>query len=134
MKALTVLLLIFITSQAWAEDAALSRLAEYAKAVGQPFSIERGQQLWTQKHSYSSGVKQRSCASCHGEDLHLPGKHARTGKRIDPMSRVTNPAALTDEKKIEKWFKRNCKWTMGRECSVQEKGDVVSYLLNGAGK
>ena len=134
MKIWKIVLLIFITNPVWAEDAAVSRLDEYARVAKQPFSAERGQQLWTQKHSHSRDVKQRSCTSCHGSDLSQPGKHQRTGKKINPMSRRTNPAALTDEKKIEKWFKRNCKWTLGRECSVQEKGDVISYLLNGAKK
>ena len=32
-------------------------------------------------------------------------------------------------KKVEKWFKRNCKWTFGRTCTEQEKGDMLAYLL-----
>ncbi|MEA3244387.1 MAG: DUF1924 domain-containing protein, partial [Pseudomonadota bacterium] len=33
-----------------------------------------------------------------------------------------------DGKKIEKWFKRNCKWTLGRECTAQEKADFLAYI------
>ncbi|MDH5183057.1 MAG: DUF1924 domain-containing protein [Gammaproteobacteria bacterium] len=133
MKVWILVGLIF-SSTGWAADAATSRLDEYAQIVKTPFSAQRGQQLWIHSYDYNKGVKQRSCASCHGEDLSESGKHVRTGKTIKPMSRLSNPSALTDEKKIEKWFTRNCKWTMGRECSVEEKGDILTFLLSGAEK
>jgi len=47
---------------------------------------------------------------------------------IDPMALSVNPERYTDPDKIEKWFLRNCKWTLGRECTAQEKGDVLTYL------
>ena len=34
----------------------------------------------------------------------------------------------TDPGKVEKWFGRNCLWTWGRECTAQEKGDLLEYL------
>ena len=37
--------------------------------------------------------------------------------------------AFTDTAKIEKWFKRNCKDVLERECSAAEKADVLSYLM-----
>lgn len=46
------------------------------------------------------------------------------------MSPAVNPKRLSDPKKIEKWFLRNCKWTLGRECTPQEKGDYLTYLRN----
>ena len=134
MKALLAMLMFIFSTSSWAVDAARSRLDAYATVVKQPFSAERGEQFWKQTHQYNSGVKQRSCASCHGKDLTKSGKHLRTKKIIKPMSRLTNPAALSDEKKIEKWFMRNCKWTIGRECSVAEKADILTYLLAGAGQ
>ncbi|TBR21868.1 MAG: DUF1924 domain-containing protein, partial [Candidatus Nitrosotenuis sp.] len=33
-----------------------------------------------------------------------------------------------DPKFVEKWFKRNCKETLERECTPQEKGDFLAYL------
>ena len=45
------------------------------------------------------------------------------------MAPSVNPKRLTDRSKIEKWFKRNCKWTLGRECTPQEKGDILTFLL-----
>ena len=44
------------------------------------------------------------------------------------MAPSVNAARLSSRKQIEKWFKRNCKWTLGRECSAQEKGDLLAYL------
>lgn len=92
------------------------------------FSAEKGKAMWTEKHVSSEGGPERSCATCHGENLTLTGKHAKTGKAIEPMAPSANPKRLTDVKEIEKWFKRNCTWTVGRECTPQEKGDFLSYL------
>ena len=44
------------------------------------------------------------------------------------MAPSVNPKRLTDRTKIEKWFVRNCKWTFGRECTPQEKGDLLSFI------
>jgi hypothetical protein len=52
----------------------------------------------------------------------------KTGKRIEPMAVSVNPQRLGDMAKIEKWFRRNCKWTLGRACTAQEKGDLLSFL------
>ncbi|HLG22896.1 MAG TPA: DUF1924 domain-containing protein, partial [Candidatus Manganitrophaceae bacterium] len=70
----------------------------------------------------------RSCASCHTADLRSAGKHAKTGKPIDPLAPSANPKRLADGDFIEKWFKRNCKWTLGRECGPAEKGSVLLFL------
>ena len=46
-------------------------------------------------------------------------------------TRVANLEAIVAElqKKIEKWFKRNCKEAWGRECTAQEKADFLTYLI-----
>jgi hypothetical protein len=72
----------------------------------------------------------RSCTACHTADLRSAGKHAETGKRIEPMKPAVNPERLTDARQIEKWFLRNCKWTFGRECTPQEKGDFLMFIRN----
>jgi len=84
--------------------------------------------MWQEKHLDAKSGKDRSCETCHGTNLKVSGKHIRTGKVIDPMAPSVNSERFTDEKKIEKWFKRNCKWTLGRECTPQEKGDFLSFL------
>jgi len=100
-------------------------LATYGKSAG-PFTAAAGKSFWNEKHQTEG--ESRSCVSCHGADLTKPGKHATTGKVIEPMAVSADPKRLTDPAKVEKWFGRNCKWTLGRECTPQEKGDVVKYL------
>ena len=51
-----------------------------------------------------------------------------TGKAIEPMATAANPRRFTDVAKVEKWFKRNCKDVLDRECTAREKGDVITYL------
>jgi len=92
------------------------------------FSAQRGKEIWNEQFSTSS--QSRSCATCHTDDPRKPGKHASTGKPIKPMAPSINANRLTDQRKIEKWFKRNCKWTIGRECTDQEKGNVLEFLKN----
>ncbi len=98
-----------------------------AKGAG-PFSVAAGEALWNQSFTDAKSGKKRNCTTCHGTDLTQPGKHARTGKVIEPMAVSANPKRLTEVKKIKKWFVRNCKWTLGRECTAQEKGDFLAYL------
>ena len=90
------------------------------------FSAQRGEQLWNREFTVSG--QSRSCTTCHTTNPSLSGKHVRTGKLIKPMAPSVNPDRLTDQRKIEKWFKRNCKWTLGRVCTAQEKGDLLEYL------
>lgn len=104
-------------------------LAEYSGAAKLSFDAKQGEALWTKKGEEVDG-KVRTCNSCHNQDHSKPGKHEKTGKAIDPMSRKVNLERYTDLKKINKWLKRNCKWTFGRECTDQEKGDVLTYLSN----
>jgi hypothetical protein len=84
----------------------------------------RGRLLWY------TPVDERSCSDCHGENPAVIGKHVKTGKEIAPMAPSVNPERYQSAKKIEKWFKRNCKWTFGRECSAQEKADILTWLAS----
>ena len=83
---------------------------------------QQGQKLW------SWSVNKRSCTSCHGDNPGNVGKHVKTGKTILPMALSVNPDRFQSSKNIEKWFFRNCKWTFGRECSLQEKADILTWL------
>ncbi|MCP4411220.1 MAG: DUF1924 domain-containing protein [Gammaproteobacteria bacterium] len=97
-------------------------LKEYQLATNIPFSAQQGERLWTVVSN------ERSCTTCHSTSVNNEGKHNRTGKRIKPMSPTVNPERLADAKKIKKWLLRNCKWTFGRECTVQEKGNILLWL------
>lgn len=100
--------------------------ARYRAQGAGPFDAQAGASAW-QRNTTSEG-EARSCSNCHGADPRQPGRHLRTGKRIEPLAPSANPQALADESNVEKWFVRNCKWTWGRECSAQEKGNFLEYL------
>lgn len=99
-----------------------SLIAQYSGQTGISADPERGRSFWFA----DNGGK--SCTSCHGNDVEAAGKHAKTGKTIEPMAPSVNTTRLTDERKIEKWFLRNCKWTLNRECTAVEKADILVWL------
>lgn len=115
-------------SIALATPASDTLLGTYQTAGGKDFSATRGETLWKQEVTDDKGNKM-SCTSCHGNQLSQAGEHVKTKKPIKPMAASANAERYTDQKKIEKWFKRNCKDTWGRECTAQEKGDILVYLL-----
>ena len=87
-------------------------------------SSSRGEQFFNAKHG-----KEWSCATCHEAPPNHDTKHIVTGKVIKALSPISNPARFNDLAKVEKWFKRNCNDVLGRECSAQEKADVLSWLI-----
>jgi len=102
-------------------------LSEFSAKGAGPFSAAAGEALWSRGFPSKDGSK-RACTSCHSGDPKKPGQHANTGKFIEPMAPSVNAKRLTERRQVEKWFKRNCKWTLGRECTAQEKGDLLSFL------
>lgn len=99
-------------------------LAGYVAQAGIPASPDRGRQLFVNRHG-----QQWACASCHGAMPTTPGEHAATGKPIAPLAPRFNPDRFTDAAKAEKWFRRNCRDVVGRECTAAEKADVLAWLL-----
>jgi len=108
-------------------DVASEMLAKFQQQ-GTQANAQAGESLWNKTFIDHKTAQQRSCTSCHGNNLSHPGEHAKTGKAIEPMAPSVNSQRLTERKKINKWFKRNCKWTIGRECTDQEKADLLSFL------
>ncbi|MDT8445309.1 MAG: DUF1924 domain-containing protein [bacterium] len=94
------------------------------------FSAERGKTLYFKEHIDSEDGDKRTCATCHKDNPMLPSKHAVTGKPIDPLSPAVNRERFTKEKKIKKWFRRNCKWTFERSCTATEQGDFLEYIYS----
>ncbi|MDM8568633.1 DUF1924 domain-containing protein [Thiotrichales bacterium HSG1] len=127
IKLMAILLLLSTTLHATPVD---DLLAEYRSTGVESFSAENGKVLWSQEFTDAKTGKIRQCTTCHTADLRNEGKHARTGKVIKPLAPSANPKRLTKLKKIRKWFKRNCKWTVGRECTAQEKGDILLFIQN----
>lgn len=89
---------------------------------------KQGEQLWQKTFKHDGEFPDRSCTSCHTKDLTADGKHVKTGKVILPMAPSSNAERFTDSKKVEKWFKRNCLWTMDRECTAQEKANFLVHI------
>ena len=98
-------------------------LSRYEAQSGKA-SPARGEQFFNTKHG-----KEWSCASCHENPPNHDTKHIVTGKLIKPLSPNANAERFVDQAKVEKWFKRNCNDVLGRECSAQEKADVLSWLM-----
>lgn len=92
------------------------------------FTVVAGEALWERTFIDPKTGQARRCALCHTADLSKMGEHATTGKAIEPLAPSANPERLSDRAKIEKWLTRNCKWTFGRVCTPQEKGDVLTMI------
>ena len=115
----TMIVLLSITAQANQID---KQLQAYQKQGVLQVDTENGKRLWHSKNN------ERSCTSCHGDTPLSIGRHVKTRKTIQAMAPSVNSERYQDIKKIEKWFLRNCKWTFGRVCSVQEKADILAWL------
>ena len=98
-------------------------LTGYEAKSGKALS-SRGEQFFNAKHG-----KEWSCATCHEAPPNHDTKHIVTGKVIKPLSPNSNASRFSDLAKVEKWFKRNCNDVLARECSAQEKADVLSWLI-----
>lgn len=99
-------------------------LAGYQAQSGKPADAARGRQLFVTRQG-----GEWSCASCHQNPPTTAGRHAGTGKTIDALAPAFNPKRFSDEAKVEKWFRRNCKDVMERECTAGEKADVLAWLI-----
>jgi hypothetical protein len=121
-------LLTSLASLPWVVQAAdtsgAQQLERWSAQAGAPGQAERGRAFFTSRHG-----GEWSCASCHGSPPTAPGKHASTGKAIDPLAPAFNPKGFTDTAKVDKWYRRNCNDVLKRECSPAEKADVLAYLL-----
>lgn len=126
--ALVIGALSVTTLPAAQTDAVADALANYKTQGAAAFDAQAGARRWTENFTDAETGKSINCASCHKQDLRQTGQHIRTLKPVEPMAPSANPQRLTDVKKIEKWFLRNCKGTWGRECTPQEKGDFLVYI------
>lgn len=119
------LLLATATMAASAADTSAGAQLEYWSAqAGAPGQAARGQAFFTSRHG-----GEWSCSSCHGTPPVGEGRHATTNKSIKPLAPAFNPRSFTDSARSDKWFRRNCKDVLNRECSAGEKADVLAYLL-----
>lgn len=111
-------------------DDILQGYAAAAKAADPSFagfSVARGQALYLSEHPESTMENVTSCTNCHTKDPTQEGKRP-DGKALKPMAVSLTPDRFTDPEKVEKWFTRNCKGIIGRECTPVEKGDYITFL------
>jgi hypothetical protein len=118
----------FTVNSAFAETPVEVLAAIKTEAMATPgfqgFSAAHGESFYKNKEKHNL-----SCSSCHTDNPAAEGKHAETGKLIKPFAPAANDERFTDMKKVKKWFKRNCNDVLDRECTAQEKGDLLTYLL-----
>jgi hypothetical protein len=119
---------LLMATAAYATPATDELFARYKSEGATGFDAARGQKEWNKENKVEGETI--SCATCHGSDLSKDGHHHKTNKVIKPMASSANPERFTDAKKVEKWFKRNCNDVRGRDCTAQEKGDVLKFLLS----
>jgi hypothetical protein len=110
----------------------LAILAELEAAAKQAdpgfvgFSAARGRTLFTTEWGLGK-PDTPACTTCHGPDPRAPGQ-TRAGKPIDPMALSASPGRFSDPDEVEKWFGRNCRGVLGRECTALEKGDFITCM------
>lgn len=129
IKFIIAMILLSQSNISLAENGAVAQLMKTFISQGAiTGDAIKGEQLWNKTFTGKAPLTERSCASCHSSNLANEGKHARTGKTIEPLAPSVNQQRLSDINKINKWFKRNCKWTLGRVCTAQEKADILSFI------
>jgi len=116
-------LLLFASLHAMAATPA-ELLAGYTAQAAQPANAARGEAFFKASHG-----QEWQCTSCHGKSPMVGGRHASTDKAIEPLAPAANAKRFTDSAKVDKWFRRNCKDVLARECTATEKADVLAWLL-----
>jgi len=118
--------LVLLSPHTHAESTTPARQLEtFIQLSGIQPKVSAGRDFFTANHG-----RDFSCSSCHTTDPTATGKHAKTGRSIQPMAPKENPERFTDAAKTEKWFHINCGEVLGRECTPEEKSDVLSWLLS----
>ena len=155
MRALILLVACAAAGNAAAADprAFLEAYAAQAQAADpgfSGFSEARGRAFYYKKHPVED-LGMASCATCHHADplkatlahqdqipcraCHVmfsrqPESHRPTKSEIPPLAPAGNPNRFTNEWTVEHWFGYNCKMLLRRECTPQEKGDLITWLLS----
>lgn len=104
--------------------------AAHVKQISPSYKLTEnaGRAFYVKK--YMRKGKEESCASCHTDDPARIGKHLETGKPIQPLSPAVNTKRFSNLQHVEKNFTVHCNDIIGRDCTPQEKGDYITYLLS----
>ena len=93
------------------------------------FDYTRGEKIFITERIGKKG-KLISCVTCHTNILSNKGMNKHTNKVIEPLSPSANSERFTDIKNVKKWLRRNFKDVYNREGTSEEKGDVITYIIN----
>jgi hypothetical protein len=106
--------------------ASFAAAAQAADPAFTGFAAERGRTLFL---ATPGGGKPDtpSCTACHTKNPTAAGR-TRAGKPIEALAVSVTPDRFTDPDKVAKWFRRNCKSVLGRECTAREKGDFITFM------
>lgn len=132
LPLLTAALMLLAAAPAGAgprEDllAVLAAQAKAADAGFQGFAASRGESLF--RTAFGQGKPDTpACTTCHTASPRKTGE-TRAGKPIEPMAVSATPDRYTDPEKVAKWFHRNCTGVLGRDCTVQEQGDFLTFMI-----
>ncbi|GEO80008.1 DUF1924 domain-containing protein [Pararhodospirillum oryzae] len=113
------------------QQALLGVFTERAKAATPGFAgfdPKRGEALFLSRNTANPELP--SCASCHTQDPRASGRHAKTGRAIDPMAPSVNRERFTDLAQVDKRLGRDCETVLGRACTPLEQGDFVAFMLS----
>jgi len=91
-------------------------------------NAEAGRAFFIKKHTVNG--KQVACTDCHGDNPAAIGKHSETKKKIASLSPAVNPKRFSNLKKTEETFDKHCNDILERNCTSQEKGDYIVYILS----
>ncbi|MBI3149640.1 MAG: DUF1924 domain-containing protein [Betaproteobacteria bacterium] len=127
------MLLLAGAATAWSatpRELAQSYTAEASRLIpGFQGSAQRGAEFYARRFAVSSHLP--ACSACHTDSPARIGRHAVTGKTIQPLSPSAVATRFSDPAKVEKWFRRNCTEVLGRECSAAEKADFIAFATEG---
>lgn len=101
---------------------------QYASHAKSTLSADEGKAFYTKKLVMIDG-QELACATCHTDDPRNKGKHSETGKVIQPMAPSVNPKRFSEVNVSAKGFTKHCKQVYGKDCSAQDKGNFIAYVL-----
>ncbi len=118
--------LLWLSGEAAASTPA-AIMSAYAAKAGSPPSADRGEKLFTGKNK---GGAFESCTDCHTANPTRTGRDQVAEKSMPALAPAANAKRLTDAARVETAFRLNCKDVLNRECTAQEKADVLSWLIS----
>lgn len=122
------------SASAFADPASAQKLADkyavIAKNINPEYkglSADAGKAFFNRELTIRG--KQIACASCHTTNPANSGKHIVTKKPIKPLAPSANAERFSDVAKVEKNFEKHCLEIIGRDCTAEEKGNYIAYML-----